>query len=315
MRRQPDSRRWVRLVVIGVLALLATTGAVYSPQLWVLAYDRLRTHGRVRVESDPPDALITVDGQLRGHTPAVLRLPPGEHQVEVQIGGSARSRNIRVQAQADTTEKFVLPEAGGHGGFRITTYPSPGRITIDGKYRGDSPLTITDLEPGTHTLAVETTLGVQEQDVVVRTGAVVQLAVPTASWVTVKAPFDLNVLEDGRLLGNTASGPVLVRPGRHNLEFANKDLGVKLRQFIDVALGQVMTVPLELPTGMANVDADLTAEVFVDGEKAGETPLSSLTLPLGPHEIVLRHPKYGELRYSVRVTLAAPVRLSVTFRK
>jgi hypothetical protein len=314
-RRAPAPARWVRLVVIAALAMLATTGAVYSSQLWALAYERLRPHGRLRVQSDPPDARITVDGQPRGQTPAVLRLPPGEHLVEVQAGGSARSKNITVQAQADTTETFVLPEAGERGGFRLTTYPSPGRIAIDGKYRGDSPLTIADLEPGTHTLAVETTLGVQEQDVVVRAGAVARLAVPTASWVTVNAPFDLNVLEDGRLLGNTASGPVPVRPGRHNLEFANKDLGVKLRQFIDVALGQVMTVPLELPTGLANVYADLTAEVFVDGEKAGETPLSSLSLPLGPHEVVVRHPKYGELRYSVRVTLAAPVRLNVTFRK
>jgi hypothetical protein len=305
----------VRLVVVGVLAALATTGAVYSPQLWVLAYERLRTHGRVRVDSDPPDALITVDGQLRGHTPAVLRLQPGAHLVEVQLGGSTRSKSIEVHAQADTTEKFILPEAGERGGFLITTSPSPGRITIDGKYRGDAPLKITDLAPGTHTLVVETALGVQEQDVVVRAGTVLQLAVPTASWVTVNAPFDVNVLEDGRMLGTTASGPVLVRPGRHNLEFANTDLGLKLRQFVDAAPGQVMTVALELPTGMANVYADQTADVFVDGEKVGQTPLSSLQLPLGPHEVVLRHPKYGELRYSVRVTLAAPVHLSVTFRK
>ncbi len=315
VRRRPDSRRWVRFVVVVVLAVLAVTGAAYSPQLWVLAYERLRTHGRVRVESDPPDALITVDGQLRGHTPLVLRLQPGEHQVEVQLGGTARSKKIEVHAQADTTEKFILPEAGEHGGFHITTNPSPGRITIDGKYRGDAPLTITDLAPGTHTLVVETKLGTQEQDVVVRPGTVLQLEVPTASWVTVNAPFDVHVLEDGRMLGSSANGPVLVRPGRHNLEFANPDLGLKLRQFIDVAPGQTMTVPLEVPTGMANVYADQTADVFVDGKKVGETPVSGLQLPLGPHEVVLRHPKYGELRYTVRVTLAAPVRLSVTFRK
>jgi len=106
-----------------------------------------------------------------------------------------------------------------------------------------------------------------------------------------------------------------VRPGRHNLEFANKDLGLKLRQSVDVAPGQVMTVPLELPTGIANVYADDTAEVFVDGKQVGKTPLSSLRLPVGPHEFVLRHPKYGELRYSVRVTLAAPASLSATFRQ
>ena len=314
-RKQPDPRRWVRLLVIGVLAVLATATAVYSPQMWVLAYERIWTHGRVAVESTPPGAVITVDGQVRGDTPAVLRLQPGEHQLEVQLGGSARSRNIKVQANVETTETFVLPEAGARGGFRITTYPTAGRVTIDGTYRGDAPLKVTDLAPGSHTLVVETNLGTQEQDVVVRAGAVLQLAVPTASWVKANAPFDLTVLEEGRTLGNTASGPVLIRPGRRNLEFVNREFGVKLRQFIDAAPGQVVTAPLELPTGMMNVYADQAAEVLVDGERVGETPLSSLQLPLGTHDVVLRHPKYGEVRYSVRVTLAAPVSLNVTFRK
>ncbi len=314
-RRPPASSQWVRLVVTGVLAVLAITGAVYSPRLFVLAYERLRTHGRVRVESHPPDARIMVDGELRGHTPGVLRLKPGEYQVEVQLGGSAQSKKITVRAQADMTETFVLPEAGQRGGFHITTYPSPGGITIDGKYRGDAPLTVTDLAPGMHTLAVQTTLGMQEQDVFVQPGSVRALAVPTASWVKVNAPFDLEVLEDARVLGRTSSGPVLVRPGRHNLEFANKELGLKLRQSVDAAPGQVLTVPLEIPTGMMNVYADVTAEVFVDGRKVGETPLSSLQLPLGPHDVVLNHPRYGDVRYSVRVTLAAPVHLRVTFRK
>jgi len=315
IRRQPTSRRFVRLLVIGVLTAVATTAAVYTPHLWAVAYNTFRTYGRVTVESNPPGALITVDGQVRGHTPTMLRLQPGKHVLEVQIGGSAKTETIVVQARAEMTEKFTLPEAGERGGFRITTYPLLGRITIDGKYRGDAPLRVTDLTPGTHTLVVETKLGTQEQDVVVQPGAVLQLAVPTASWVGVNTPIDLSVFEDGRLLGTTASGPVLVRPGRHHLEFANKELGLKLRQFIDAAPGQVVTVSLELPTGMLNVYADQTAEVFVDGEKVGETPVPSLQLPLGPHEVVLRHSKYGEVRYSVRVTLTAPVNLTVAFRK
>jgi hypothetical protein len=269
----------------------------------------------VTVDSTPPDALITVDGQPRGRTPMLLRLPPGEHEIEIQAGGSARSKKIRVQANAETTETFNLPQAGALGGFRITTYPLPGRITIDGKQRGDAPQKITDLSPGAHTLVVETKLGTQEQDVVVRAGAVLHLAVPTASWVKPDVPFDLDVLEGGRMLGNTASGPVLVRPGRHSLEFANKDLGLRLRQSIDAAPGQVVTAPLALPTGMMNVYADLTADVVVDGEKVGETPLLNLRLPVGPHDVVLRHPNYGEVRYTVRVTATAPVTLRGLFRK
>jgi hypothetical protein len=174
---------------------------------------------------------------------------------------------------------------------------------------------VTDLTPGTHTLVVETPLGAQEQDVVVQSGRVSQLAVPTASWIKVTAPYELKVSESGRMLGTTGRNPVMVPPGRHSFEFGNQPLGLKLRQYVDAAPGQLVMVPLELPVGMMNLFADQAAEVYVDGQKVGETPLASLPVPLGSHEIVFRHAKYGEVRYTVSVTLAAPVNLNVTFRR
>jgi hypothetical protein len=95
----------------------------------------------------------------------------------------------------------------------------------------------------------------------------------------------------------------------------NQDLGLKLRHYVDAVPGQVVTVPVDLPTGMINLFSDQPAEVYVDGEKVGESPLSSLQVALGPHEVVARNARYGEVRYTVRVTLAAPVQLRVTFRK
>jgi hypothetical protein len=305
----------VRLLAIGVVTAVATVGAVYAPLLWTAVYEAVRTFGTVTVESAPSGALISVDGQMRGHTPVELRIEPGEHLLEVQAGGSARSKTIVVAPHAKVTEMFTLPEAGDRGGFRITTYPAPGRITIDGRFRGEAPVKVTDLAPGTHTLVVETRLGAQEQDVIVQPGKVLQLAVPTASWVKVAAPYELTVYEDGRPLGTTGTAPVLVRPGQHRLEFANQELGIKIRQFVDAVPGQVVTVPLDLPTGMINLFSDQPAEVYLDGEKVGDTPLSSLQVPLGSHEVVARHPRYGEVRYTVRVTLTAPVQLQVTFRK
>jgi hypothetical protein len=64
-----------------------------------------------------------------------------------------------------------------------------------------------------------------------------------------------------------------------------------------------------------NLYSDQAAEVWVDGQRVGETPLASLATPLGSHEVIYRHKRYGEVRYTVMVTLAAPVDLKVTFRK
>jgi hypothetical protein len=38
-------------------------------------------------------------------------------------------------------------------------------------------------------------------------------------------------------------------------------------------------------------------------------------VPIGPHEIVFRHPELGELRNAVSVTTSAPASVSVDMRK
>jgi hypothetical protein len=47
----------------------------------------------------------------------------------------------------------------------------------------------------------------------------------------------------------------------------------------------------------------------------GETPIGNLSMSVGPHEIVFRHPELGEQRHAVTVTAGAPARLSVDLRK
>jgi len=165
----------------------------------------LRVEGGVR---RPPGPWHPVGGERAGGShhhrgrPGARHTPPNcrsgrEHLLEVQSGGSAKSKTVTVGANQKISERMTFPEAGERGGLMITTYPSKGKITVDGVPRGDAPVKVTDLSPGTHTLLVETSFGEQEQDVVVQSGRVSQLSVPTVSWIKVTAPFELTVYENG----------------------------------------------------------------------------------------------------------------------
>jgi hypothetical protein len=307
--------RRIRIAVLVALALVGTVVAVFAPYAWKVVFEGRLVQGTLVVDSNPSGAVISVDGQVRGHTPAELTVKAGEHLLEVQVGGSATSKTITIKPNEKSVEQMTFPEAGERGGLMITTYPSKGKISVDGIPRGDAPVKVTDLQPGMHTLLVETSHGAQEQDVLVQSGRVSQLSVPTLSWLRVNAPIELTVYEGAKMLGTTGSAPVMVAPGRRNLDFVNKSVGLKLRHYVDAVAGQVVTVPIELPNGMMNLYADQPAEVIVDGNTVGETPLTGLQVPLGSHDVIFRHPKYGEVRYTVAVTLTGPVKLSVTFRK
>ena len=73
----------------------------------------VRAPARVAVESDPPRAVIVVDGKPHGHAPRELTLPPGEHQLVVSATG---------YLPATRTLRAVV---GVHERIRVRLIPKP----------------------------------------------------------------------------------------------------------------------------------------------------------------------------------------------
>lgn len=107
----------------------------------------------------------------------------------------------------------------------------------------------------------------------------------------------------------------MVSVGRHELEIVNEALGYRATQGVFVSPGQTSVVRLDWPKGALALNALPWADVFIDGKLIGETPIGNIAVPIGPHEIVFRHPDLGEHRVTHTVTLGAPARLSVDLRK
>ena len=69
----------------------------------------------------------------------------------------------------------------------------------------------------------------------------------------------------------------------------------------------ILVRPLTLdPRGTININAVPWAEVYIDGEKAGETPLANVPIRLGVREIVFRNPKFPDRKQTVTVTTSQP---------
>jgi hypothetical protein len=315
--RRPVSRvpRFTPLrigLVVGGLVVAVLLGLAV-PRFW--GSGSAPPSGKLVVESVPTGAEVSVDGREVGTTPASLEVAPGAHKLEVRIGDSSRSVWINVPEGGTLDQRVELLEAMKLSRLKITTQPPGGTVSVNGTAHGRAPVRVSDLLPGDHTLRVEGPFGPVETVVQVEPGEEKSVRVPTAGWVRVPAPFNLEVMERDRPFGNTADGPVMVPIGRHHFVLVNQELGVHDRKFVDVPPGETESVPFEAPSGMMNLDADQPAEVLLDGTLLGQTPLVSVSVPLGPHEVIFRHAKLGEVRYSVVVTLSAPVRISVPFNK
>jgi hypothetical protein len=315
-------QRWIAAVV--VLGVLACVGAL-AGRSYVTPPAVAEATGTLIVESNPPGAAALVDSEPRGFTPLTLTLSPGAHVLEVVSGSDRRTIPVTIDAGNTVSQFLDLPTTAKPtaGQLQVRTEPSGARITVDGVARGQTPLTINGLEPGEHTVVLTNDLASVTHEVVVEAGATASLVVPmtapqgvpVSGWLTVAAPVDVQIYERDRLLGSSRSDRIMVAVGRHDLDIVNEALGFRAARVVTVAPGQVSTIRLEWPNGSMALNAQPWAEVWIDGERVGETPIGNVAVPIGPHEVLFRHPELGEQVVRTTVTLNSPTRLSVDMRK
>ena len=101
----------------------------------------------VSVASKPPGAELWVDGELLGQTPLTAEVEAGEREFELRLDGhNTWSRPFTVEPDvAKTIDEVVLKKADGR--LSLASVPSGASVTVNGKYRGRTPLKLS-LPPG-----------------------------------------------------------------------------------------------------------------------------------------------------------------------
>ena len=317
-------RRWV----VVALAVLVVVQAPF------LGYWALRSAGVVgaatgtlAIETDPAGLDVIVDGRAVGRSPIELALPEGMRSVVLKQGTLSRTVVVKVTRGETVRHRFefvapAAPAAASSGTLQITSDPTRAALIVDGVTRGVTPLTIPDLTAGAHTLAVRFAAATVEQrvEVVQGTTASVHIVAPqstgtVAGWLAVTVTTPLQIFEQDKLVGTTNIGRLLLPPGQHVLDFVSDDLGFRAQRTVTVKPGAATELSLDLPSVTLSINAQPWADVSVDGERVGETPIGTLARPIGRHEIVLRHPELGERRRTVTLTTNGPNRISVDMRR
>jgi hypothetical protein len=302
-----ESGRRPSFLVPLLLAIVVAEAGVLG---WLLLDSRRASAAplaSVAITSDPAGATVVVDGVERGQTPFTVEdLRPGVSAIVVK----------QVPAPPVGT-------AGVEGGaLEITTEPTGLAVSVDGQRRGLSPISVIGLTPGTHEIAVARGSSVIRRSVSVEAGVPTAVLISTAGasgiasgWLTVTSPVPVQVLENGTLLGSSDTPRLLLPVGRHELDFVSEAFLYRARRSVQVTAGQAAAVALEPVSGSLSVNALPWAEVWIDGKSVGETPIGNLSLPIGNHELVVRHPELGEQRRTIAVGASGPTRVGIDLRR
>lgn len=320
----PRARRAWPLVMVGVL--LATTGLVgfELARTWWVDAPLGATAGDLTVDTQPAGAGVAVDGQRRGVTPLTLSLEPGNHTVSVQIGASEVSRPVTIAAGQHVSQYFELvaeaPAASAPAAATISvvTDPAGARVSIDGQVRGVSPLTLTDLAAGEHTVVAQGATGRASRVVSVEPGATASVtftlaaeAAPAGGWLALTSPFEVRVFVGDEAVGTSATSRIMLASGRHEVRLVSAALEYSEIVPVDIIAGQLTTLTVDPPPVDLNVNAEPWADVTIDDAGVGQTPIANVPVALGTHQLVFRHPQFGERRQTIVVTAKGPHRISM----
>ena len=314
-----------RNAVLAALALVVLAGGgAFATRYMNSASTAGPATGTLVVQSNPAGVPVFVDGKDYGQTPARFSVPVGPHILELRGRGVPRVMNVNVTAGAEISQYLEFANTPETGSLRVETQPAGAKVLVDGTDRGVAPVTVTDLLPGDHEVILQTPIASARHVVNVQAGGTASIVTPVASaattagpvsgWLTVKAPFSLEIREEGRIIGTTDADKVMLAAGKHDLELVNETLGYRSTRSVQVLPGKVERIAIDLPKGIVHLNATPWAEVWVDGQRVGETPIGNLSIPIGSHEVVFRHPQFGEKRHAISVTAGAPTRVSVDMK-
>jgi hypothetical protein len=336
-----------RHAAIGLAVLCLAEGAFigvkYRQSLSILP----SSGGTVRVDSKPVGAQVKIDGQPKGATPLSVQVSSGAHVMELSIGGEPRVIPITVNSGETLGQYVELAGAPATGRLGLTSLPSGASILIDGQPRGVTPVELSDLPAGDHELILDLNGARTRQPVTIAAGTLTKVEVklgtsavaangaqgapaaqgpgapgvagavapvPTTGLLQVKVPFEMQVFEGTTLVGVT-SDKLSLPPGPHDLRIVSETLAFETRLHAEIFVGKTTRLPVALPKGSISLNATPWAEVWIDGEKVGETPMGNYAVTIGPHEIVFKNPDLGEQHHAATVTAATPVKLSVDLTK
>jgi Zn-dependent protease len=146
-----DTQSMTVTVAAGSTVHFSFTLAASAPKGSLPVNGSSRT-GSLNVNSIPPGASVTLDGVLKGTTPFSLTgVAAGDHTVTLtKTGYKGLTITATVPAGGEFHESYTMVA----NELTITSEPGGASVAVDGTLKGTTPLTITAIDAGTHSIVL-----------------------------------------------------------------------------------------------------------------------------------------------------------------
>jgi serine/threonine-protein kinase len=245
------------------------------------------------VATDPPGGKIYMDDhEITGGTIVLGKSDTAPHTLVGENECFVDRMPLAAGAREGVVIKLKTPKVNK---VQVTTEPSSAKLLVDGKElraQASGEIDLAACEP--HTLAASLP-GYQDvsrkfaADTVWSKVSPIHLALeklPEGSLVVKGAPYDLQIFEGGKRIGNSG-GPITLSAGKHALTLTNEDLFVDVKAEVHVTPGKDVTPKIAYPgIGQLTVYAlPGNGDVFINGRKLGPPPIVGQSIAEGTYTL------------------------------
>ncbi len=276
----------------------------------------------IRVDSEPSGAFLSVNGKEVGRTPHVLQEPTfGKYLLQFSKEGFESVDRV-VAISQDSPHDLVVPLQRLMGLVLFQTVPPGAEVTVNGIFKGKSPLLVTDLPTGGYKVAFRLEgYDPREMELTLndRTPQLCQMNMKSV-YATVRVdskPPGAAVMIDGIHKGQTPCSIDDVLVGNHTLRLV-KDGYKEYQDEIKLAQTGVYPVTIQMEECFAALDVVSTpaeARVAVNDEFKGRTPLQVDKLRDGKYTVTIEKPGFEKVVRTVEISKTRDAKLDVTLEK
>lgn len=290
--------------------------------------------GSLLVTSSPSGALVTIDGDRGQMTPwTYTNIPPGDHLVSVFLSGYQTFTNtVAVPPGGLATIHANLLTLSNVGVLQVISTPGGADVYVDQVYAGITATTIGNLQDGDHNVRLRLT-GYEDWtgDVQIQGGKTTTIT-PTLLAISQASTGDIRVSStppggsvylDGVFQGTTPPSEHLeltqIPPGLHliSIQFPNyqdyQDT-VQVNASQTIVLSPVLT-PATQPSGNGSMQINSQpsgADVYLDNQYRGFTPLTLPQVPAGNHTVMIRLTGYNGYDQTITVVPMQDILISAS---
>jgi len=255
--------------------------------------------GELSVNSVPTDAVIMIDGQVKGKTPySIDQIKSGSYNIQVSKDlYHTHEENFIITDGSKNTRDIRLTPAFGK--LAVITIPTGAEVRLDGQNRGSTPLELEELPSGNyHLMLVKDMYQTIHQDIVIEDGRTFKLNLKLEARsgllsITGK-PSGAEIAANGKKIGSIPLKDYRTAEGMLEMTVSAKDFHSQT-EFLNIQRDQTykQVFNLERHAGKLIVITEPPdAEVYLDKESRGKTPIILDGIQTGMHTLAVKHPEF-----------------------